>query len=214
MDPYDAGRQNGDGAARVVLAMPETLVAESLARVLREAGFLVLGCYETPAALLEKIRRCRPDLVLLDPLIEEPNGNSKTLESMRRDSPSTCVAAIAGEVDAKLARALVRYGVRGVILRSSPIADAIAVLRQVLDGHVVFPCSVMEHLADSDEAGPLSQRQHEVLEYLAVGYSNDEIARRLYISRNTVKFHLRVIYQRLGVHNRVEAARCLVDSSR
>src|SRR3954466_9775125 len=100
MDPQDEGRPNGDGAARVALAMPETLVGEALARVLREAGFLVLGCYETPAALLEKIRRCRPDLVLLDPLIDEGNGNAKTLESVRRDSPSTRVAVVAGEVDA------------------------------------------------------------------------------------------------------------------
>jgi DNA-binding NarL/FixJ family response regulator len=50
-----------------------------------------------------------------------------------------------------------------------------------------------------------------VLQYLAAGHSNDEIARRLFISPNTVKFHLRVIYERLGVHNRVEAARCLQD---
>jgi DNA-binding CsgD family transcriptional regulator len=51
-----------------------------------------------------------------------------------------------------------------------------------------------------------------VLRQLAAGHSNDEIAQRLFISRNTVKFHLRVIYERLGVRNRVEAARCLQDA--
>ena len=48
-----------------------------------------------------------------------------------------------------------------------------------------------------------------MLEELAKGRSNDEIARRLFISTNTVKFHLRAIYDRLGVHNRVEAAQLL-----
>jgi len=55
----------------------------------------------------------------------------------------------------------------------------------------------------------LSRRQIEVLEQLAAGRSNQEIARDLYISPNTVKFHVRAIYDRMGVHNRVEAARLL-----
>jgi DNA-binding NarL/FixJ family response regulator len=211
MDPANGRSKDGDSAARVALAMPELLVAESLARVLREASLLVVGCYDTPRALLEKLRRCQPDLVVLDPRIEERDGGSRTLESVRCISPRTHVVVIAGGVDAKLARALVRYGVRGMILRSSPTADAIAVLRQVLDGQVVFPSSVMEHLATPDALGPLNGRQREVLEQLAAGHSNDEIARQLFISRNTVKFHLRVIYERLGVHNRVEAARVLQE---
>jgi DNA-binding NarL/FixJ family response regulator len=196
----------------VVLAVPELLVAESLAYALRRAELLVVGCYDRTGPLREKIARCEPELVVLDPRIEESDGQSNTLERVRAASACTQVAVITGDVDAKLARALVRYGVRGVILRSSPIADAIGVLRQVLDGQVVFPCSVMDQLAAPELQGPLSDRQREVLRQLAAGHSNDEIAQRLFISRNTVKFHLRVIYERLGVRNRVEAARCLQDA--
>jgi two-component system nitrate/nitrite response regulator NarL len=206
-DPkLDDGRPVDDGATRVVLAMPEMLLAESLARVLREAGLLVTGCYANLPALLEKVRRCRPHLIVVDPRIDELDGTSPTLERLREASPQSYVVVIAGGIDAHLTRVLVRYGVRGVILRSSPTADAIVVLRQVLDGRVVFPCAVIEHLASRDDAGPLSERQREVLEHLAAGCTNDEIAEKLFISPNTVKFHLRVIYQRLGVHNRVEAA--------
>jgi DNA-binding NarL/FixJ family response regulator len=86
-------------------------------------------------------------------------------------------------------------------------ADALAALQQVLDGHVVYPSAVLDHLAGRKEPPALSERQHEVLNLLALGSSNDEIAARLFISRNTVKFHLREIYGRLGVRNRVEAAR-------
>jgi LuxR family transcriptional regulator, maltose regulon positive regulatory protein len=67
----------------------------------------------------------------------------------------------------------------------------------------------MTQLAGPDELAGLSGRQREVLELLALGASNREIAGRLYISPNTVKFHLREIYSRLGVRNRVEATRRL-----
>jgi DNA-binding NarL/FixJ family response regulator len=200
-----------DSAPRVVLAVPELLVAESLAYVLQRAELLVVGCYDRSEPLLEKIVRCEPELVVLDPRIEEFDGRSNTLERVRAASTRTQIAVITGDVDAKLARALVRYGVRGVILRSGPISDAIGVLRRVLDGQVVFPCSVMEQLAAPELLGPLSDRQREVLRHVAAGHSNDEIAQRLFISRNTVKFHLRLIYERLGVRNRVEAARCLQE---
>jgi two-component system, NarL family, response regulator DesR len=200
-----------DSAPRVVLAVPELLVAEALASALRRAGLAVVGCYDRSGPLVEKIARCEPELAVLDPRIQQSDGQSDTLERVRAASARTQVAVVAGDVDAKLARALVRYGVRGVILRSSPISDAIGVLRQVLDGYVVFPCCVMDRLAAPEHPEPLSDRQREVLTHLAAGRSNDEIARRLFISRNTVKFHLRVIYERLGVHNRVEAARCLSD---
>jgi DNA-binding NarL/FixJ family response regulator len=90
-------------------------------------------------------------------------------------------------------------------------AECLGILRQVLDGNVVYPCGLLTRLATPREPELLSDRQREVLEQVALGRSNDEIARRLFISRNTVKFHLREIYTRLGVHNRVEAARAAQD---
>jgi DNA-binding NarL/FixJ family response regulator len=66
--------------------------------------------------------------------------------------------------------------------------------------------------ADTSPLGQLSPRQREVLHLLSLGMDNDQIATRLYISRNTVKFHVRTIYGRLGVHNRVEAARVLAGA--
>ena len=68
---------------------------------------------------------------------------------------------------------------------------------------------MLERLSERPDTRGLSRRQIEVLEELALGRSNDQIARNLFISTNTVKFHLRAIYERLGVHNRVEAAHVL-----
>jgi DNA-binding NarL/FixJ family response regulator len=80
----------------------------------------------------------------------------------------------------------------------------------------VFPAGWLRHGRQAAGASPLAQlspRQREVLELLALGMDNDQIAARLYISRNTVKFHVRTIYERLGVHNRVEAARVLAGAA-
>jgi DNA-binding NarL/FixJ family response regulator len=209
-DPLDGERSESERAARVALAMPERLVAEALARVLRDSGAYVVGCYVDVEALLEKIERCQPDLVLIDPAIEGHDGRSSSLARLQGAvGPQTKLVALATRVDAALARALLRYGVRGVVLRSSPAEHALNVLRQVADGQVVFPSAVMTHLARPGELGELTERQREVLELLALGASNGEIAGRLFISPNTVKFHLREIYGRLGVRNRVEAARLL-----
>jgi two-component system nitrate/nitrite response regulator NarP len=193
----------------LAISLPEILVAEAFARLLRDAGFLVVGCYVDADALADKIERARPDLVLVDPLIEAHDGRSSILERIQAAGLRTKVVVLVSKVDGAVTRALVRYGVHGVILRSAPSLDALSVLRQVADGQVVFPSSVMTHLARPDEVALLSGRQREVLDLLAHGASNSEIAGRLYISSNTVKFHLREIYGRLGVRNRVEAARLL-----
>ena len=69
------------------------------------------------------------------------------------------------------------------------------------------------HRAESASLyGRLSGRQVEVLELIAAGLDNQRIAERLHISRNTVKFHVRVIYERLGITNRVQAAAALSEA--
>jgi DNA-binding NarL/FixJ family response regulator len=189
------------------LAVPEILVAEALSLVLREAGFRVVGCHADVDALLAKVRPVHPDIVVIEAPVDGHDGRSEALARLRQVGGQTMVVALARSVDAPLARALVRYGVRGLILRSMPATEAVALLRQVAEGQVVFPSAVMQQLSGPDELAGLSLRQQEVLELLALGTSNGEIARRLYISPNTVKFHVREIYARLRVHNRVEAAR-------
>jgi DNA-binding NarL/FixJ family response regulator len=121
---------------------------------------------------------------------------------------------LADDVDRALARAVIDHGVQAVILKSTPVADAVGVLRHVAHGRTSFPAAVLDRIGDRPDEQGLSARQLEVLEELALGRSNREIAGRLFISTNTVKLHLRAIYERLGVSNRVEAARLAGDCSK
>jgi two-component system, NarL family, response regulator DesR len=199
-----------DRAATVAVAVPWILMAEALGRVLREAGMHVVGCYGTLPALLEKVRRCRPDVVIADAgLAEEPGGPAALLWELRQAGQASKIVVLTSEVDGPLARAVMQHGVQAVILKSSPMTDAVQVLQHVAQGRTSFPPTLLERLTERPDTRGLSTRQLEVLEELAKGRSNEEIARRLFISTNTVKFHLRAIYDRLGVHNRVEAAQLL-----
>ena len=199
-----------DPAATVALAVPGVLMAEALGRALREAGMPVVGCYGTLSGLLEKVHRCRPAVVIADAeLGADSGGAAGALWQLREAGPASKLVVLATSVDGQLARAVMQYGIQAVILKSSPMADAVQVLQHVAQGRTSFPPTLLERLSERPETHGLSMRQLEVLEELAKGRSNDEIARRLFISTNTVKFHLRAIYERLGVHNRVEAAQLL-----
>ena len=192
------------------LAAPGTLIAEALGRLVRDAGLHVVGCYGTLGALLEKMRRCRPQVVIADADLREGiDGADAFLSQQRAAAPDCKLVVLAGDVDGSLARAVVAYGAHAVILKSTPTVDALAVLQQVLHDRTSFPAAVLARLGEQPQAETLSRRQLEVLEQLALGRTNDEIAQQLFISVNTVKFHLQVIYDRLGVHNRVEAAAIL-----
>lgn len=194
------------------LAAPGTLIAEALGRTVRDAGLHVVGCYGTLGALLEKMHRCRPQVVIADAdLRDGPDGADGFLAELRAAGPEAKLVMLAGDVDGALARAIVAHGACAVILKSTPTVDALAVLQQVLHDRTSFPAAVLARLGDKPEPETLSRRQLEVLEQLALGRSNEEIARRLFISVNTVKFHLHAIYDRLGVHNRVEAAAVLAS---
>ena len=86
-------------------------------------------------------------------------------------------------------------------------------IRQAADGQLVFPAAARRWLYDGRDAEPaaLSEREIEVLSLVAEGMGNAEVALRLHISENTVKFHLRNIYRRLDVSNRTEASRKFLE---
>jgi DNA-binding NarL/FixJ family response regulator len=175
------------------------MLAEALGRLLNDLGMNVVATMCDPDALLSQLSDGPADVLVLDAGFHPVSGPLVTLERIRAAAPAVRVVVVAAAVDEALSVAA-----RG--------AELVAAVTQVGAGHAVFPAGWLRQVRQSVESSPLAQlspRQREVLELLALGMDNDQIATRLYISRNTVKFHVRTIYRRLGVHNRVEAARVL-----
>ena len=210
----EPGRQI-DRAATVAVAVPGMLMAEALGRVLREARHARRRLLRDAAALLEKVRRCRPAVVIADAgLGDEPGGAAAMLWRAARGRPAE-QARRADDRRRRPARA------RGDATRR-PGGDP-EVEPDGRRGAGAQARRPRPHQLPADAAraaqraarrrGLSSRASWRCSRSSRKGRSNEEIARRLFISTNTVKFHLRAIYDRLGVHNRVEAAQLLAAAT-
>jgi len=190
--------------------------AEGLGRLLEHAGVQVAGAACEHDALVELLVRASPDVLVLDSCFDPAAGTLARLQPLRAAAPGARIVVLAQRVDDRLRQAARESEVDGIVLTSCLGSELASAIAQVVAGHAVVPSGCLRpaaaHAVRDDPLAGLSRRQREVLELLALGLDNDEIGRRLYISRNTVKFHLRAIYERLGVRNRVTAARRLAGA--
>ena len=202
---------------RVVVAHQHELFAEALGRLLDDLGVLVVGTACEPTALLDNLPQAEADVLLLDAGFDPVTGPLVALDHIRATAPNLRIVVLADALDEMLSIAARAGELDGVVLTGTAGVELVAALAQVVAGHAVFPAGWMRQVQEAAATNPLVQlspRQREVLHLLSLGMDNDQIAERLYISRNTVKFHVRTIYTRLGVHNRVEASRVLAGARR
>jgi two-component system nitrate/nitrite response regulator NarP len=136
------------------------------------------------------------------------------VSSVRSEVQAAQVVIVADRVEPELVCCVLDQALGGLLLTDMPAADVARSLEQIAHGNTVLPIGWQTVLAAnrSHPVHSLSERQREVLVLLAEGSSYAEIAARLFISQNTVKFHLRSIFSRLGVRNRVAAAHVLADA--
>jgi DNA-binding NarL/FixJ family response regulator len=201
------------GHIRVVIADRHRLVAEAL-RILvdGEPDMTVVALATESDGLLEAVRRLSPDMVLLCLGSRDgaPEVGLGSLERIRAERLPVRVLALAALSDAASMRAALEAGVDGYALKSEPAQHALFAVRQVHRGQLILPAGAKRwllHGRDEGSACDLSRAELAVLELVADGLSNADIARRIFLSENTVKFHLRNIFQKLGTHNRTAAAR-------
>jgi DNA-binding NarL/FixJ family response regulator len=142
-------------------------------------------------------RRYDPHVALVDLFVGRESG-AEICERLRYASPTTSVLLIsgAGRISPSAARAA---GAAGFISKDWPAADIAGAVRMVGLGMTVF----RPH--EAPQGPPLSDREREVLEAIASGATNREIAGTLYLSPHTVKEHTSSLYRKLGVRNRAEA---------
>jgi len=186
------------------------LVSEALALVLTTSGSRVLGSYRDVHALEAALGGDEHMLqaVVID--AEDPEAGPAAVAAIRRNYPDLKIVLLCESASRAVVACVISEHVEGVVLKSDTPEDLILALRNVLAGRAVMPASWHRApLERETEEGVLSAREIEVLELAAAGLTNHEIAKRLTISTNTVKFHLRGIYSSLGVHNRVQASQAM-----
>ena len=152
----------------------------------------------------EFVARVRPDVVLLDVRMPVVNG-IEALEDIRRKAPDVKVLMLTtSDGDEDVFRSM-NKGARGYMVKDESGEDLHVAIRTVASGEVFLPKRIRAIYDDRKKRPSLSEREIEIVRLVAKGFSNDELAERIHLSPETIKAHLRHVYEKLGVESRVEA---------
>ena len=194
---------------KVLLADDHRLVLDSVRRTLERAGDMeIVGEATNGGQVLPLVRRTAPDVLLLDLRMPKVDGLT-CLEQVRKHCPAVKVVVLSAFTDGERIQAALNRGATGYVVKSVNPDDLPAAVRHAVDGTFFGPVGAGSGDNDADavvEAG-LTERELGILKALARGLSNHGIAKELWVSEQTVKFHLSNVYRKLGVANRTEAAR-------
>ncbi len=195
---------------RIILADDHALVVEGLRGLLEQIpDFRVVATAQNGDELVGLLEEHPADVLVLD--LQMPVHGLTALAQIRERGIGVRVLVLTAFSDGESIQAALELAADGFALKTESPIQTIEAIRQVAQGRLLFPRSAQRWLAGHrDEATPesdkLSSRESETLSYIAKGYTNPEIAAALSISENTVRFHLKNIYEKLGVANRTEAA--------
>ena len=204
-----------DGPIEVVLADDHALVRRGTREILEEdPGIRVVGEAENGVEAVALVERLHPHVALLDVSMPEMNGVEAT-RRIRTAVPATRVVMLTVHDDDEYVWEAVRAGASGYVLKDVGVGELIdavravaaggAILDPVLTTQIIERMRLAEHGARRDSQD-LTQREQEVVQAVAKGLSNKEIAETLELSPRTVEAHLNHAYKKLGVGSRTEAA--------
>ena len=190
---------------QVVLIDDHQLFLAGMAEVLQRIDSSIeVSLASTLDAGLEMLD-AQPDLVLTDLGLPGLSGID-ALKAVRDAAPLIPAVVLSGSEDAQSVREAIDEGASGYIFKKSDSTEFAHALSVILDGGVYLPAiALSSEQIQVIEAPDISPRKKDVLRALIRGLSNKEIARELFISDETVKTHIKDIFELLGVHNRTRA---------
>jgi DNA-binding NarL/FixJ family response regulator len=190
---------------RVLAVDDHPLLSEGVATIINsQQDMKVIAQASSGTESILRYREHRPDVTLMDLRLPDLSGIDAMI-AIRSEFPEARIVILTTfEGDVEIHRAL-QAGARGYLLKSMPPAEILDVIRKVHEGKMRVPAQVAAQLAEhmSDEA--LTGREIEVLQKVAGGNRNRDIAELLFISEETVKVHLKHIMDKLGAKDRTQA---------
>jgi two-component system, NarL family, response regulator LiaR len=191
---------------KLLLADDHPLMFEAISLALEnEPDLEIVGCAETGSQVLPLVQQTQPDVVVLDLKMPGVDG-LKCLELIRERFPEVGTAVLSGIDSDETIEAALRAGANAFISKSvDPAALADALRRAATEPVAEAIGLAARHVDSIVEATGMTEREVAVLQALAQGQSNREIAQSLWLAEQTVKFHLTNIYRKLDVRGRTEA---------
>ena len=202
-------------AITVVVADDHPAVLEAVAEFLVLSGIEVVGRARDGDEALERIVERKPRIALVD--VRMPGmGGIELARRVQRSAPETAILLYTGYGDQALLTEALDAGVSGFVLKEAPMDDLVRAVEAVAAGSTYVDPVLAGTLAASTVGGTmpkLTQRERDVLRLLADGLSNEEIGKRLFISAETVRTHVRKAMEKLDADTRTQAvARALRDN--
>ena len=198
-----------------VLIVDDHAVVRSGIRLLleQEPDIEPVGEAGTGREAVFQARALKPDVILMDVVMPDQTG-LEVLPTLLHEQPEVKVMLLSMQDDPRYVREAFEAGASGYVLKEAADADVVAAIREVASGgHYVHPELGARLVAAESrerkraEEDPLSEREHEVLRLLALGHTNQEIAKLLYISVRTAETHRAHIMRKLDLSSRAELVR-------
>ncbi len=200
---------------RVMIVDDHPMWTDALSADLGEAGFDVVAIAHSGDACLRRARATRPDVIVVDLQIPEPDG-ATCIEILSREFPDLHALVVSASGERSDVLRAIKAGAIGYLVKSASKAELIDGVRRTAEGDAVFTPGLaglvlgeFRRMVVTAEAhagtGPLlTERETEVLRLVARGLAYREIADELYVSPRTVQNHVQNVLRKLQLHNRVE----------
>jgi two-component system, NarL family, response regulator NreC len=212
--PESASNAPDEGTITIVLADDHTVVRAALRMLLEaEPDFEVVAEAGDAPNAVRYVRGHKPTVLILD--LNMPGPSSiEAIPEINEASPDTRVVVLTMQAETAFVRQALQAGVAGYVLKEAADAELVEAVRSAATGNTYLQPALGARLAAEPEGGPgdeLSERETEVLRKIALGFTNAEIAKQLYLSVRTVESHRAHIQQKLGLTTRSELVRYALD---
>lgn len=190
---------------RILVADDHTAVRDGLASILNaQPDLTVVAEAGTGRQTIEQFKVSKPDVLIID--LRMPDGDGiQTIKDLIATEPSAKALVLTTyDTEEDIFNAL-EAGARGYILKDTTREEIIDAVRQIHSGNRFLPPSIASRLADRVMRPSLSPRELDVLRLVSRGRTNKEIAVAMFVTEETIKSHMKGLFQKLGVHDRAEA---------
>ena len=190
---------------RILSVDDHPLVREGIAAIINnQTDMQVVAQAATGSEAIRMFREHHPDITLMDLRLPDSSG-IEAMIAIRTEFPNARIIVLTTfEGDVDIRRSL-EAGARGYMLKNMPPKELVEVIRQVHAGKKRIPAEVAAHLAEYVGDDALTEREIDVLRYVASGNRNRDIAESLFITEDTVKAHIKHIMDKLGASDRTQA---------